>query len=132
MKWRDLIRLIEKDGWYWVRTTGSHRVYRHPVKQNTVVMSPHSLGDDVPIGTEKSIFEECGCATMSDYIVVFERAADGTFSAYTPHYPIAISAPDRYAAKEKIVEAIQIYKEEMDSAGFSIPEPSVEYETVTV
>ena len=42
MKWRDLIRRIEEDGWYWVRTKGSHQIYRHPDKQNTEV-SPHSL-----------------------------------------------------------------------------------------
>jgi len=69
---------------------------------------------------------------MSDYVVVYERGVDGTISAYTPNYPIAISAPDRKLAKEKILEAIQIYREEMESSGFSIPEPSVEYETVTV
>ena len=68
---------------------------------------------------------------MSD-CVVYERAADGTISVYTPNYPIAVSAPDRSSAKEKILEAIQIYREEMESAGFAIPEPSVEYETVRV
>lgn len=68
----------------------------------------------------------------NDYVVVYERGADGAISAYTPNYPIAVSAPDRKLAKEKILEAIQIYREEMESSGFSIPEPSVEYETVTV
>lgn len=60
MKWRDLTRRIEDDGWYWVRTKGSHRIYRHPVKQNTVVVSPRSLGDDVSTGTEKSILKSAG------------------------------------------------------------------------
>jgi hypothetical protein len=68
----------------------------------------------------------------SEFLVVYERAADGTISVYTPNYPIAVSAPDRSSAKEKILEAIQIYREEMESAGFAIPEPSVEYETVRV
>ena len=69
---------------------------------------------------------------MSDFVVVYERAEDGTISAYTPSYPIAVSAADRSQAKEKILEAIQIYREEMESAGSAIPEPSVEYETVRV
>jgi predicted RNA binding protein YcfA (HicA-like mRNA interferase family) len=60
MTWRDLIRLIEQDGWVLARIKGSHRIYRHPVKQNTVVISPHSLGDDVPTGTEKSILKNAG------------------------------------------------------------------------
>ena len=67
---------------------------------------------------------------MNDFVAVYERAADGTISAYTPSYPIAVSALDPSSAKEKIHEAIQIYREEMESAGFAIPEPSVEYETV--
>ncbi len=67
---------------------------------------------------------------MNEFAAVYERAADGTISAYTASYPIAISAPDRSSAEKKILEAIQIYGEEMESAGFAIPEPSVEYETV--
>jgi hypothetical protein len=69
---------------------------------------------------------------MSEFVVVYERGADGAISAYTPNYPIAVSAPDRDGAKVKILEAIQIYREEMESAGFAIPEPSVEYETVRI
>ena len=33
MKVRDVIKLIEKDGWYLVRTKGSHRQYKHPIKK---------------------------------------------------------------------------------------------------
>jgi hypothetical protein len=32
MKTRDLIKTIEKDGWLHVRTRGSHRQYKHPLK----------------------------------------------------------------------------------------------------
>ena len=28
----------------------------------------------------------------SEFVVAYERAADGTISAYTPNYPIAVSA----------------------------------------
>ena len=30
MKIRDVIRLIEADGWYLVATKGSHQQYKHP------------------------------------------------------------------------------------------------------
>jgi predicted RNA binding protein YcfA (HicA-like mRNA interferase family) len=30
MKIRDIIRLIEAEGWYLVETKGSHRQYKHP------------------------------------------------------------------------------------------------------
>jgi predicted RNA binding protein YcfA (HicA-like mRNA interferase family) len=36
MKVRDLIKLVERDGWQHVRTTGSHRHFRHPEKPGTV------------------------------------------------------------------------------------------------
>ena len=30
MKIREVIKLIENDGWYLVRTRGSHRQFKHP------------------------------------------------------------------------------------------------------
>jgi hypothetical protein len=69
---------------------------------------------------------------MNEFVAIYERAEHGSSSAYTPNYPIAVSAPDRSQAKARILEAIQIYREEMESAGFAISEPSVEYETVRV
>jgi len=32
MKVRDVIRMLAQDGWVLVRTRGSHRQYKHPVK----------------------------------------------------------------------------------------------------
>ena len=54
MKVRDVIRLVESDGWRHVRTTGSHRHYKHPSKPNVVTIPGH-LGDELPKGTLKSI-----------------------------------------------------------------------------
>ena len=51
---RDMIRILEADGWVWNRTRGSHRVYSHPVKPGIVVV-PGKLGKDLPRGTERSI-----------------------------------------------------------------------------
>ena len=36
MKYRDMIRLIEADGWVLARTNGSHRIYKHPTKPGIV------------------------------------------------------------------------------------------------
>jgi predicted RNA binding protein YcfA (HicA-like mRNA interferase family) len=33
MKYRDLIKLLEGDGWYWVSTKGSHQKFRHPPRK---------------------------------------------------------------------------------------------------
>lgn len=36
MKVRDIVKLIEEDGWYFVRTRGSHRHFKHPRKPGLV------------------------------------------------------------------------------------------------
>jgi predicted RNA binding protein YcfA (HicA-like mRNA interferase family) len=59
VKVRDLVRHIEQDGWRHVRTTGSHRHYKHPTKPNVVTV-PGRPGDDVPTGTLKSILKTAG------------------------------------------------------------------------
>ncbi|MBD3378498.1 addiction module toxin, HicA family, partial [candidate division KSB1 bacterium] len=32
MKIREIIKILDKDGWTIVRTRGSHRQYKHPTK----------------------------------------------------------------------------------------------------
>ncbi len=54
-----MIRLIEADGWRHVRTTGSHRHFKHPTKPNLVTV-PGNTGDDVPFGTMKAILKSAG------------------------------------------------------------------------
>jgi predicted RNA binding protein YcfA (HicA-like mRNA interferase family) len=59
MKVRDLIKLIEQDGWYHVRTTGSHRHDYHATKTGTVTI-PGQPGKDVPEGTRNSVMKQAG------------------------------------------------------------------------
>lgn len=54
MKIRDIIRAIEADGWYLVRTRGSHRQYKHPTKGGLVTIAGHP-NDDLAPGTLRSI-----------------------------------------------------------------------------
>ena len=56
-KVREAIRLIEQDGWQLVRTKGSHRQYRHPVKPGTVTIAGKP-SDDLPPGTWNSILKQ--------------------------------------------------------------------------
>jgi predicted RNA binding protein YcfA (HicA-like mRNA interferase family) len=58
MKVKEAIKLIESDGWEWVRTTGSHRHYK-PIKKGIVTV-PGKMSDDLPIGTELSILKQAG------------------------------------------------------------------------
>ena len=59
MKVRDVIKLIEEDGWYPVRTRGSHRHYKHVQKPGLVTVAGHP-SVDVPRGTLNSILKQAG------------------------------------------------------------------------
>ena len=59
MKVKDLIKLIEKDGWYQVRMRGSHRQYKHSAKIGLVTV-PGRPNDDLAPGTLNSILKQAG------------------------------------------------------------------------
>lgn len=59
MKFRDLIEMIEHDGWTLVRTKGSHRQFKHPLKAGTVTVAGKP-NLDVPPGTLSSILKQAG------------------------------------------------------------------------
>jgi predicted RNA binding protein YcfA (HicA-like mRNA interferase family) len=59
VKVRDVIRLLEEDGWLLVRTRGSHRQYKHPVKLGLVTV-PGKPGDDLATGTLHSVLKQAG------------------------------------------------------------------------
>ena len=55
---REIIKMLEQDGWAHVKTTGSHYHFRHPVKSGKVTVA-HPV-KDMPIGTLKSIERQSG------------------------------------------------------------------------
>ena len=57
MKYRDLVRALEADGWKAVRQRGSHRVYRHSTKCGVVIVAGKP-GKDVPPGTLGAILKQ--------------------------------------------------------------------------
>ena len=59
MKVRDVIKLIEQDGWQLVTIQGSHRQYKHSTKPGRVTVSGHPR-DDVHPKTLKSILTQAG------------------------------------------------------------------------
>jgi len=57
LKVRDIIKIIEAEGWYLVTTKGSHRQYKHPVKPGRITIAGHPA-DDLAPGTLNSIFKQ--------------------------------------------------------------------------
>jgi predicted RNA binding protein YcfA (HicA-like mRNA interferase family) len=59
VKVREIIKLIEADGWWLVRTRGSHRQYKHPSKPGLVTVAGN-LQNEVAPGTLNSIMKQAG------------------------------------------------------------------------
>jgi predicted RNA binding protein YcfA (HicA-like mRNA interferase family) len=57
MKVREVIKLIESDGWYLVNFEGSHRQFKHPIKKGRVTIAG-KLSKDIPPETLASIFKQ--------------------------------------------------------------------------
>ena len=57
MKVRDIIKLIEADGWHRVDIQGSHRQYKHATKTGRVTIAGHP-NDDLAPGTLNSVLKQ--------------------------------------------------------------------------
>jgi predicted RNA binding protein YcfA (HicA-like mRNA interferase family) len=53
------MELIEGDGWYVVRTRGSHRQFRHPTKPGLVTIAGKP-GATLASGTVNSVLKQAG------------------------------------------------------------------------
>ncbi|MEW5825676.1 MAG: type II toxin-antitoxin system HicA family toxin [Candidatus Bipolaricaulota bacterium] len=59
MKIRQVVRLIEDDGWILVAVRGSHRQYKHTKKPGRVTIAGHP-DDDLAPGTLSSVLKQAG------------------------------------------------------------------------
>lgn len=57
MKVRDVIKLIESDGWFYIKSKGSHKQYKHPSKKGRVTIAGHPNHELAP-GTLNSIMKQ--------------------------------------------------------------------------
>lgn len=58
MKVRELLKLLQDDGWYIKTQKGSHMQLIHSEKPGKVTVPVH--GGDIPIGTLNSILKQAG------------------------------------------------------------------------
>lgn len=59
MKVKEVIKLIEQDGWFQVAQRGSHRQFKHNGKPGRVTIAG-KLSKDMPTGTLNSILKQAG------------------------------------------------------------------------
>ncbi|MGX9178374.1 type II toxin-antitoxin system HicA family toxin [Mesorhizobium sp. BHbdii] len=56
---REVIRLLETDGWYLVATKGSHRQHKHKIKAGRVTVAGKP-SEEVAPGTPNSTLKQSG------------------------------------------------------------------------
>ena len=59
MKVRDVLKLIEDDGWDQVAQKGSHRQFKHPAKLGRVTVAGHP-SQEMDRGTFNNILKQAG------------------------------------------------------------------------
>ena len=57
MKVREVIKLLENDGWFPHKTKGSHRHFKHPTKPGKVTV-PGQMGKDIQPRTLNYILKQ--------------------------------------------------------------------------
>ncbi|MBO9612283.1 MAG: type II toxin-antitoxin system HicA family toxin [Dyadobacter sp.] len=56
---KELIKLLEQNGWREARCRGSHRIFKHPDMPNAIPVAYHG-SKDIPVGTLNRILKEAG------------------------------------------------------------------------
>ena len=59
MKVREVVRLLEQNGWVEMRSKGSHRHFKHP-KEALIVTVPGDPGKELATGTLNAILKKAG------------------------------------------------------------------------
>jgi predicted RNA binding protein YcfA (HicA-like mRNA interferase family) len=59
VKIREVVAMIEADGWYQVRQRGSHRQFKHATKLGLVTIAGKP-GEDLSPGTLNSVLKQAG------------------------------------------------------------------------
>lgn len=58
MKPKELIKILEANGWQLIRVRGSHHIFKHPNKPTMLTIPLHN--DDMKIGTLNQILKAAG------------------------------------------------------------------------
>ncbi len=134
MKVREVIRLLEQDGWQLTGQRSSHRQYRHPAKPGKVTVTgkpehrcpTRYAGEHLQAGrTARTV--------IATWTVIHERGPT-SWGAYVPALSgLRVAGETRAEVEQLICEAIPFHLEGLAEDSLPIPDPaSVEAETIAV
>jgi predicted RNA binding protein YcfA (HicA-like mRNA interferase family)/predicted RNase H-like HicB family nuclease len=124
-KVREVLEMLEQDGWYLVTMRGSHRQFKHPSELGRVTVAGKP-SDDMAPGTLNSIPQASGTEgdALMRYAIVIERA-NSNFSAYVPDLPGCVATGDTVEDVEiEIGDAIRLHIEGLLEDGLPVPQPT--------
>ena len=58
------LEVLQRNGWQVVRTKGSHRQLKHPIRPGTVTLAG-KLSTEIPVGTWQNILRQAGLKDRS-------------------------------------------------------------------
>ena len=59
-KVKEIIDMLEADGWFLIRQKGSHKQYKHSFKTGTVTVPDHGKNEELEHFLVNSIFKQAG------------------------------------------------------------------------
>jgi predicted RNA binding protein YcfA (HicA-like mRNA interferase family)/predicted RNase H-like HicB family nuclease len=134
MKVRDIIKIIESDGWYLIYFKGSHRQFKHPTKPGRVTIAGH-LNDNLVSGTFNSILKQAKLKRkfkMHQFLIVIEKA-ENNYSAYSPDLDGCIATgKTKEDVKKNMQHAIELHLKGLHEDKLPIPEPHSVAEYVSI
>jgi predicted RNase H-like HicB family nuclease len=129
MKVRDVLKLIEQDGWRLDRTKGSHRQY--PSGQTRDGHGGRASLRRVTAGNFEQRSKAIGIEAVK-YTVLYEKSGTG-YSAYVPDLQGCVAAAKTLdKTKQLIREAIEMHIERLKQHGEPIPQPTTVSDSITV
>lgn len=57
---KEMIDIVEADGWYLVAQRGSHKQFKHPTKKGRVTIPDHGKGKELSHKDVNSILKQAG------------------------------------------------------------------------
>ena len=130
MKVREVIRLLEQNGWTEMRSKGSHRHFKRPDRPESNhgarKFRQRTRSRDAEFYTQK------GGVEMKRYSIVIERTGTG-YSAYSPDVDGCAAVGDsERETRQNFRDALEAHLEAMRDSGEPIPEPSSSVDYVEV
>ncbi len=122
-KYREVRAELIEAGWSVIRQRGSHEVWSHPDRPQRIVVAGRDSAT-VPAGTLGSFRKASGVADLrvSDYLVIYEQAADGAWGAYLPDVPGVVAlGGTRGEVADGIREALDAYATDLSERGLAMP-----------